>query len=432
MLNEADNNSPVFGECVSGALIKRSLAEPKKQPRRRGASGAHKHASKKLEHDEEEASDLAEFAEVWLVNQNIMQRLRRSSSTSPQRYLPLYLRISKVSHTQASRNPQNWPINTLTLFPKRPSMTSSPACPSQSPTLYKHTPSSPTLHHSPTSLPPSSPNTSQSSQLHLPNGLTLVLQPVKSASAVGFLWRIITWYPKKHMQRCSKEAGMRNGCWIASHGYVGLVTALSMGARLMRSWQGIGGVWKSWWREMMWGPGRDGEAVYGGRKSDRIRFGTSQEIYHFSKWRSSTFTPTLPLTYLSSFLASATDGKSSQVIFIRFMVLDRCRESRAPSRFLQRCIWRMKLFHTITETLRSLCYSQLILPTSVMCEEILSLSRLSNRILYSAHLFYAQWHHFVRVKVSLAFHSSGSLEVHQSASHELLFQRPINGVFTLL
>lgn len=71
MLDEVENNSSVFRECVSGALIKRSLAEPKKQPRRRATSGAHKRASKKLEHDEDEASDLAEFAEVWLIKINI-------------------------------------------------------------------------------------------------------------------------------------------------------------------------------------------------------------------------------------------------------------------------------------------------------------------------------------------------------------------------
>lgn len=64
MLDDIENNASVFRECVSGALIKRSLAEPKKQPRRRGTSGAHKNVSKKLEQDVDEASDLAEFAEV--------------------------------------------------------------------------------------------------------------------------------------------------------------------------------------------------------------------------------------------------------------------------------------------------------------------------------------------------------------------------------
>lgn len=64
MLDEIENYSSIFRECLSEALIKRSLAEPKKQPRRRATSGAHKRASKNLEYDEDEASDLAEFAEV--------------------------------------------------------------------------------------------------------------------------------------------------------------------------------------------------------------------------------------------------------------------------------------------------------------------------------------------------------------------------------
>lgn len=67
MLDDVRNNSSTFRECVSEALIKRSLAEPKKQPRRRATSAAHKRASKSLEYNDEEAFDLAEFAEVRLV-----------------------------------------------------------------------------------------------------------------------------------------------------------------------------------------------------------------------------------------------------------------------------------------------------------------------------------------------------------------------------
>ena len=71
MLDDVEKNSSVFRECVSEALIKRSLAEPKKQSRRRAPSGAHKHTSKELDKDEKEASDLTEFAEVWIVKEYI-------------------------------------------------------------------------------------------------------------------------------------------------------------------------------------------------------------------------------------------------------------------------------------------------------------------------------------------------------------------------
>ena len=107
MLDEDENNSSIFRECVSEALIKRSLAKPKKQPRRRATSAAHKRASKSLEYDDEETTDLAEFAEVRLASKDIVQRLRRSSSTSRPRYLPRFPRISKVSHIQLSRTLQN-------------------------------------------------------------------------------------------------------------------------------------------------------------------------------------------------------------------------------------------------------------------------------------------------------------------------------------
>lgn len=70
MLDDVENNFPIFRECVSGALIQRSLAERLKKPsRRKGASRARKHASgrepEEVENEVDETADLAEFADVW-------------------------------------------------------------------------------------------------------------------------------------------------------------------------------------------------------------------------------------------------------------------------------------------------------------------------------------------------------------------------------
>jgi hypothetical protein len=66
MQKENENNLSIFRECVSDALIQRSLAETKKQVRRR-ASEARKRVS--TSQDVEDAtSDLAEFADVCLIN----------------------------------------------------------------------------------------------------------------------------------------------------------------------------------------------------------------------------------------------------------------------------------------------------------------------------------------------------------------------------
>lgn len=67
--NNVENNSSIFRECVSGALIQRSLAERLKKPsHRKRASKARKHASgrepEKLEDEVDETADLAEFADV--------------------------------------------------------------------------------------------------------------------------------------------------------------------------------------------------------------------------------------------------------------------------------------------------------------------------------------------------------------------------------
>ena len=107
MLDEVEKNSSILRECVSEAFIKRSLAEPKKQPRRRATSGAHKPVIKNLGYDEDETSDLVEFAEVWLIKHYIEQRLRRSSSTSPRKYSSLSRTNSKVSSTPPFKTPQN-------------------------------------------------------------------------------------------------------------------------------------------------------------------------------------------------------------------------------------------------------------------------------------------------------------------------------------
>jgi hypothetical protein len=69
MQNENENNLSIFRECVSDALIQRSLAETKKQVRRR-ASEARKQVSTSQD-DEDETSDLAEFADVCTINYHI-------------------------------------------------------------------------------------------------------------------------------------------------------------------------------------------------------------------------------------------------------------------------------------------------------------------------------------------------------------------------
>lgn len=69
MGNEVEHNLSIFRECVSGALIQQSLTQSEKKPIRRRALGTRKKTfattHEKLQ-DEDDASDLAEFSDVWL------------------------------------------------------------------------------------------------------------------------------------------------------------------------------------------------------------------------------------------------------------------------------------------------------------------------------------------------------------------------------
>lgn len=111
------------------------------------------------------------------------------------------------------------------------------------------------------------------------------------------------------MQRYWREAGMRNGCWTASRGCAGLVIALFMGVRRMRSWREIGGVWKGWWKEMTWRHGLHGEVVYGGRKSEGVRFGALRKDYESSNLGSNTCSPVVNSSHLATDPAFTIHGK---------------------------------------------------------------------------------------------------------------------------
>ena len=136
------------------------------------------------------------------------------------------------------------------------------------------------------------------------------------------------------MQRCWREAGTRNGCWIASRGCVELVTALFMGVRRMRSWREIGGVWISWWREMMWKLGRNGEGVFDGRRSEEgrleIRF-TCKRAYPLSASGSSTCDAVVFASHLALDPAFPRRGNPYVVDSHLSKVDDRWKESRTAS-----------------------------------------------------------------------------------------------------